>query len=128
MLYVGIVVGIVVVVIVLAVLASLAAVAGNVSVSAINVTSGDNACGANGHSFSGFTTNEGGSIQYTLTIHNPNLFLTCSVQSVSTTTSGFSLSGANTPVSIPAGGTESVSFQIHAPSSSYSGVLTLDIE
>jgi hypothetical protein len=128
MLYVGIVVGIVLVIVVIAVLASLGSVSAAVDVTAINVTSSDNACGVDGHSFSGFTTNSGGAVQDTLTVRNTNTFQTCSIQSVSTTTSGFSLSGANTPISIPAGGTQSLSFTIHAPSGSYNGVVTVDIE
>lgn len=128
MLYIGIVVVVVVVVIVIAVLASLAAVGSSVDVTAINVTSSDNACGANGHSFSGFTTGSGGTEQYTLSVTNGNILLSCTISTVAATSSGFSISGANTPVSIPAHGTQSVSFTIHAPSGSYTGVLTLDIE
>ena len=99
-----------------------------VSVTAINVTSSDDACGSNGHSFNGFTTGVGGTISQTFTITNGDIILSCTISTVSATTSGFSVSGANAPLTIPAGGTESLSFTITAPGSAYTGVLTIDLE
>ena len=99
-----------------------------VDVTAINIVSSDNACHLNGNTFSGYTTAGGGSEQDTLTIPNNNLLLSCTVTSVSATTSGFSISGANTPITIPAGGSEAISFAIGSPSTAYTGVLTLNIE
>ncbi len=119
---------VVIVVVIIAIIAGIALLGSSsaVDVTAINITSSDNACGVNGHTFSGFTTSSGGAMQNTFTIPNKGI-LTCTINSVSSTTSGFSLSGANTPVSIPAQGTESVSFTIHCPNS-YNGVLTIDFE
>ena len=128
MLWIGLGIGVILVIVVIAVVASLASTGSSIDVTAINITSSDNACHANGHTFSGFTTGSGGSVQDTLSVPNSNLFLSCTINTVSATTSGFSISGANTPITIPAGGTESLSFTIHAPSGSYTGVLTLDIE
>ena len=99
-----------------------------VDVTAVNITSSDNACGTNGQTAPGFVTGSGGSVQQTYTITNNNLFLSCTVNSVSATTSGFSISGANTPLTIPAGGTQSLSFTITAPSGRFNGVLTIDLE
>lgn len=128
MLWIGIGVGVAVVVAVIVILALLAAVSTSIDVTAINFTSSDNACGTNGGTSSGFTTSGGGSIQDTVTIINSNLFDSCTIASVSATTSGFSISGANVPLTIPAGGQESLSFTITAPSGSYTGVLTIDFE
>jgi hypothetical protein len=99
-----------------------------VTVTAINIVSSSNPCGVNGHTFNGYTTEAGGSEQDTLTINNGALLFSCTIDSVSATTSGFSISGANVPLTIPAGGAESLSFSIGAPSTEYTGVLTLDIE
>jgi len=99
-----------------------------VDVTAINIVSSDNACHVNGNTFSGYTTAGGGSEEDTLTVPNNNLILSCTIASVSATTSGFSISGANTPVTIPAGGSEALSFAIGSPTTAYTGVLTLNIE
>lgn len=101
---------------------------GSVDVTAVNITSSDNACGSNGHTFPGFTLNTRQSYQQTFTINNGNLVFSCTINSVSTTTPGFSVSGANTPLTIPADGSESLSFTVTAPGASYNGVLTLDLE
>lgn len=119
---------VVVIIVVIAFFLYSAAQASSIDVTAINLTSSDNACGMNGHTFSGYTTSGGGSVSDTLTIPNGNILLSCTINSVSSTTSGFSISGANVPLTIPAGGTESLSFTIHAPSGSFNGVLTIDIE
>lgn len=99
-----------------------------VDVTAINLVSSANPCGVNGNSFTGYTTPAGGSEQDTLTITNNGLLFSCTISSVSATTSGFSISGANVPLTIPAGGTQALSFTIGSPNSAYTGVLTLDIE
>jgi hypothetical protein len=119
----------VVVVIVVVIIAALAYVAStSVVVIAIDFTSTDNACGTAGNSVPGFTTSTGGTAQYTLTILDPYSSTSCTVSSVSAVTSGFSVSGANTPLTVPVGGSESLSFTVTAPSSSFTGVLTIDLE
>jgi hypothetical protein len=118
---------VVVVVVVVAILAYVAVQSTSVDVTAINITSSDNVCGVNGHTLAGFTTGPSGTIQDTLVITG-GLILSCTVNTVSATTSGFSISGANTPLTVPADGTESLSFTIHAPSGAFDGVLTIDLE
>jgi hypothetical protein len=125
---IGVIVLIVVVVVVIAAVLFVSVGGANtVAVTGINTISSDNACGANGGTASGFTTQGGGEVQYTLTMSG-GIFLSCTVNSVSATTPGFTISGANTPLTIPADGSADLSFTIHAPSSSFSGVLTIDIE
>lgn len=119
---------IVIVVVASVFIAALVLVETAVSITAINITSGDNACDQNGHSFPGLNTLPAwGSAVDTLTIHNSGYVQGCTISSVSSTTPGFSISGANTPLTIPYDGTESLSFTISAPFS-YSGALTIDLE
>src|SRR5208283_428172 len=108
LLWIGIIVVVVIIIVVIAVLAGSQASA--VKVTAINITSSDDACHSNGNSLGGYTTNAGGSVSETIAITNTNIILSCTINSVSATTSGFSISGTNTPLTIPAGGTESLSF------------------
>ena len=119
----------IVIVIVLAVVIVLLANSrpGTVDVTAVTFTSHNNACGINGWSGSGFTDPTGGAYVWTNTIPN-NGWISCTINSVTTTTSGFSLSGVTTPITIPGGGTATISFTIHCPSSSFTGVLSIDVE
>ena len=126
LLWIGIGIVVVVVIVVIAALAYIGST--KVDVTAINFTSADNACGMAGNTMSGFTTSTGGTQSITLSITNSNILLSCTVTSVTANTSGFSISGANTPLTIPAGGSESLSFTVTAPGSSYTGVLTIDLE
>jgi hypothetical protein len=124
-----VVIAVIVIIVVIVIAASAFFVAAtSVDVTAINYTSSDNACGTNGGTALGFTTGSNAAYQATIIVTNSNIILSCTINSVSTTTSGFSISGANVPLTIPAGGTESVSFTIHTPGGSYTGVLTLDFE
>lgn len=98
-----------------------------VDVTAINFTSSDEACGIGGHTFPGFKAAASAAEEDTLTI--PNLdFYSCTINAVGTFTTGFSISGANVPLSIPFEGSQSLSFTIQVPSSPYNGVLTIDVE
>lgn len=117
---------IVLVIIVVVVLAFFYAVGTSSTVTGINYTSADDACGANGQTGVGFTTSGGGSYQETLFVSG-GLLLSCTIHSVAATTSGFTVSGANVPLTVPADGSADLSFTIHVPSN-YHGVLTIDIE
>lgn len=99
-----------------------------VSVPTIQLTSADDACRVDGQNLQGFNANEGDSVRETLTIHNANLSASCTMVSVTAETAGFSVSRANTPVSVPPDSNGTLSFSILAPSSPYSGSLTLDVE
>lgn len=116
-----------VVVIVVVIIAFVVVVSTNVTVSAINFTSSDNACGMNSQTGPGFTSVGGGSVQESYIVTG-GLILSCTISSVTATTSGFSISGANVPLTVAADGSQTLSFTIHMPSGSYSGVLTIDIE
>jgi len=128
--WVALVIGIIVIIIIVVVAAALLlyAAAPKVTVTAINFTSSDNACGMNSQTDIGFSTTGGSSYQESYIITNGNILLSCTIGSVSATTSGFSISGANVPLTIAAGGSETLSFTINVPSGSYNGVLTIDVE
>lgn len=115
-------------VVVIIVLAVAIALATSIQVTAINFTSSDDACGTNGGTSAGFTTGGGGSVHDIFSVRNANLSYSCSIDSVNATTPGFGVSGANVPLTIPAGGGESLSFTIIAPHGFYKGTLTIDLE
>ena len=117
-------IGAVVAVVLIVVMLALANTA--ISVTTIDYTSHDDACGINGHTQSGYTGSSGGSQQVTLTLDGGQSG--CTVITVSTTTAGFSVSSANVPLKVPPQGSESLSFTVTSPSASYNGALTLDVE
>ena len=120
-----VVVVIVVVGIAAAVLVGLSQATG-VKVTAVN-WSGSNSCGGlSGSSTVGFTGSDGATFTYTVTgLTNLDPILSCTITSIASGTSGFSISGGNLPLTIAASGTASLSITVNLPSSSYSGVLDL---
>jgi len=126
--WVAVVIGIIVlIVIVLVIIAAVVFVSTTVSVSGINFTSSDNECGMNSQTALGFTTSGGASEQVSYIVTG-GLFLSCTISSVTATTAGFSISGANVPLTVAADGSQTLTFTVHVPSHSYSGILTIDIE
>lgn len=117
----------------------LAPPAANVTITGVNFQSPDNACGLNGAiDPTWYNTTVGSSIvlsyditgaNVTYTIHNATVNGTaaCQIATVSTTTSGFSISGANVPLPIAANTTQILSFTVNPPGSGFTGVLTLVI-
>jgi hypothetical protein len=99
-----------------------------VDVTAVSITSTDGACGSSGHSYSEFTTHGGGTGHYALTINRSAASSSCTINSVSAATSGFSISDANTPLIFQAHATENLTFTVHAPDHAYNGILIIDIE
>lgn len=103
-----------------------------IDVTGINFVSPDNACGLDGATDYGFNGTAGQSLEFTYQLYNglPNNATTpCTIANITTTTPGFSVTGANTPLTIPAGvnSTQVFSFQVNFPSNAYTGVLTLVI-
>jgi hypothetical protein len=125
---VGSIVAIIVVLVVLIIVLLLYAGATTVQVTSLHISSSDNVCGANGNTLPGFSLHGGGSVQETLNVYNSNDSRTCTILTVRATTAGFGLSGANTPVTIPAGQVGELVFTVTAPNSAYVGALTIDLE
>jgi len=126
-LWIGLAIGIVVVIAVLAVWADLEYLGGTVTVTGIEFTSTDHVCGVTGGNLSGFSTNTGGSLHESVTFPDENS-TSCTVSSITANTSGFSISAANTPLTIPLGGSRGLVFTIDVPKSSYTGPLSIDLE
>ena len=97
-----------------------------VEVTGINFASPDNACGLDGATDDGFNATPGDSFQLTYSIPNNSSAL-CTISAVTTSTPGFSISGANVPLAIPANGSQLLSFSVNLPNSAYVGILTLVI-
>jgi hypothetical protein len=127
--WVRIVVVVVVVVIVLGVIGFLLLPpAPSVTVTQINFVSPNDVCGLNNIGWQGYTSNtsEVDQFGFPLTGNNTTGGATasCTVHTVSTSTSGFSVTG-NVPLYIPANTTEILWVNITEPGSSYNGALTL---
>ena len=123
------IVGCVVVVIVVAlIIAVITYPAANpkVHVSEIDVWTPDNVCGygANPVAYAGFDDVGGSSDAFALQLHNFNT-TACTVQGVTTNTSGFGLSNVGTPVTVPGLQNGTLDLTIILPSGSFSGVLNL---
>lgn len=102
----------------------------NVTITGINFQSPDDACGLNGATDPNWyntTASQSLTLSYELSGSNTTAGGTaaCQITSVSTTTPGFSITGANVPLAIPANSTQILSFTVNPPGSAFSGVLTI---
>lgn len=124
-----IVVIVVVVILIVGVLAFLLLPSSNVVVTGINFSSPDDACGLDGATDFGFNDTTDDSVSFTYQISGNNTTdggtAACQINSVSTSTPGFSISGANVPLSIPANTSQLLSYSVNTPDSPYTGVLTI---
>jgi hypothetical protein len=105
-----------------------------VTVTGINFTSSDNACGLNGAvdpTWYNTTAGEAFSLSYSISgnvtgnVSGVNTTAPCQITTISTTTPGFSISGANVPLAVPANATQLLGFTVNPPNSAFTGVLTL---
>jgi hypothetical protein len=106
------------------------------SAPAINVTeitfaSSDDACGLENSAWEGFTANESQSLYLGFNLTGPanssGGTLACKITTVNSTTTGFSVSGANVPLTIPANTNETLEFNVTCPSSPFNGALTVSV-
>jgi hypothetical protein len=92
----------------------------------ILLTSPDNACGIANETLAVAGYNSTGPAPTSLTLEFPNLNATrCSVESVSTSTSGFSVRGVAVPFSVSAHEDRAVDLSLTPPGTSFTGSLTL---
>ena len=105
-----------------------------VTVTGINFTSPDNACGLNGAvdpTWYNTTAGQSFSLSYDISgnvtgvVSGVNTTGPCEIHTISTTTAGFSITGANVPLAVPANATQLLGFTVNPPSSAFTGVLTL---
>jgi hypothetical protein len=103
----------------------------DVVVTGINFSSPDNACGLDGSTDVGFNASSGDTVELTYQISGNNTTANatapCTVHSVTTSTPGFSITGANVPLAVPANATQLLSFSVNVPDAAFTGVLTLVI-
>jgi hypothetical protein len=104
----------------------------NVIVTGINFDSPDNACGLDGAFGYGLNASTNESVPLTYDISGANSStgtgtLACTIESINSNTSGFSVTGANVPLNIPANGTQVLGFNLNTPADPYTGVLTFVI-
>jgi predicted nucleic acid-binding Zn ribbon protein len=97
-----------------------------VEVSTINVWSNDNVCGlgANLIGYNGFSGSPGASESFGFEVPNFN-GTACTVDSVATNTSGFSLTDVGVPLAVPGSGTNYLNLTIVLPGSDFTGALNL---
>lgn len=125
---VGIGIGVVLSIVALVAFHSLGSEAPTVDVTAVNFQFVGGPCvGWENISTTGLTTDTGTQFAETLHLSNPPSSGTCTAATVSTPTPGFSIYSSNAPLTVNGGTTQSLSVLVHAPSSEFSGVLTLVI-
>lgn len=105
-----------------------------INVTVITFQSPDNPCGiatpANA-SWQGFTANASQVVWLLFSIGGNFTAgggtASCTISTVSSATAGFSVSGADLPLSIPVNTNETLQFNVTCPSSAYNGVLNLAV-
>ena len=75
----------------------------------------------------GATVNAGQQFGESISLTNQALLGTCTANSVSVSTSGFSVVSANTPLTVNAGATQTLSMTFGTPSSTFNGAITVVI-
>ncbi len=103
-----------------------------IQISQINFASPDNVCGLDGATASGFVANTTNVVPLSFDVDGANTSsgsgtLPCNIETVTTTTPGFSITNASVPLAVPANETVILSFNVVCPSSSYSGALDITL-
>ncbi len=96
----------------------------NVDVTVFVFESPNNICNLSGVEYYGFNTTPGGAVGVELNITG-NTTGTCTIATLTTTTPGFSVSGANLPLAVPENTNETLVFNLGLPNGSYTGNVTL---
>jgi hypothetical protein len=127
---VWILVGVIVVILVISVIGYVA----QPPTSAVNVTeitfqSADDACGQANSEWEGFGANLSQVEWLAFSVGGNTTSgggtAACAISSVASATTGFSVTGADVPLTIPANTNETLQFNVTCPSTSYNGVLTI---
>ncbi len=103
-----------------------------VDVAQINFVSPDNSCGLDGATDNGFNATTGDALNFAYPIVGNASFtgsgtLPCAIHSVTTPTSGFTITGADVPLVVGANATQTLSYVVTCPPSSFVGDLTVVI-
>ena len=78
-----------------------------VNITSLNFASSDDACGTNGLMWGSYSVGLHAVIPFAFSVQNENSAVACTIRYITTTTTGFTVNGANTPLTVPAytGGT-----------------------
>ena len=99
----------------------------SVNVTIINYVSPDNTCGWNGLTDVGFNEPLGSSLAFSYYNYGNNTTgggtSACVIHTITTNTSGFSISDANVPLITPVNVTNFLNFTLNLPNSNYNGAL-----
>ncbi len=97
-----------------------------IQVAFIDVWAPDNVCGLNSSpiGYYGYNASTGAAVSLELEVPNVNA-TACTVQTVVTNTTGFSLSGIQVPLTVPGSGNATMNLTVTSPGSPYSGDLNL---
>jgi hypothetical protein len=102
-----------------------------INVTEIDFQSADDPCGLLNFSYPGFTANASQVLWLGLYVMGNSTAgggsASCTINSVSSATAGFTLTGADVPLSVPANTNETLQFNVTCPTSPYSGALTLSV-
>jgi hypothetical protein len=100
-----------------------------INVTEITIQSSDNVCGLANSEWNGFTANASEVLEAAFNLTGSTNASggtnACTVTSVSSATTGFVVSNASVPLTIPANSNETLTFDLTCPSASYNGVLNL---
>lgn len=98
-------------------------------VTGIDYQSPNDVCGLAGATDTGFNASEGQVVEFEYEVAGNSTSnggtAACTISAITATTPGFSISGANVPLLIPANATENFWFNVTCPSSPYTGILTI---
>ena len=99
----------------------------NVDVQGINVYAPDDVCGlsSNPVGYYGFNASAGSAEPLELQLENFNLSGSCTVRSVLTNTTGFSVTGIQVPDTVPAISNGTLNLTLNLPGSAYDGLVNL---
>jgi hypothetical protein len=104
----------------------------SIQVTYFYIDSVDNVCDLDGATASGFNASTGDLVAQDFGISGANATawtgtLACNITSLTTPTPGFSLTGVDVPLVVPANATVDLTFSVQCPNSDYTGNLTLDM-
>lgn len=98
-----------------------------VHVSEVDYTDLDGTCGLTTATANGFVAGADNEVSSSVSMGNANSSAPCRVTSVQTSTPGFSMTGSDTPFTIPVGGHYELSYTFTTPHTYYTGPLEIEV-
>jgi hypothetical protein len=102
-----------------------------INVSEVEFQSADDPCGLVNSRYVGFTANAGQVLLLLLSVVGNSTSgggtASCTISTIGSATAGFTLTGADVPLFIPANTNETLQFDLTCPNSDYNGALFLSV-